>query len=43
MSAQRSRPEIDFPEGEPPAELSIADEIEGDGAEAAAHGGQSHR
>lgn len=30
----RSKPEIDFPGGEPPAELEIVDEIEGDGAEA---------
>lgn len=30
----RSKPEIDFPGGEPPAELEIHDEIEGDGAEA---------
>lgn len=32
----RDRPEIDFPEGEPPADLLITDEIEGDGPEAAA-------
>jgi peptidylprolyl isomerase len=31
----RDRPEIDFPEGEPPADLIIVDEIEGDGTEAA--------
>ena len=36
MSDERTRPEIDFPEGEPPAELQITDEIEGDGAEATA-------
>lgn len=30
----RSKPEIDFPGGEPPAQLEIHDEIEGDGAEA---------
>ena len=36
MSTERKRPEIDFPEGEPPTELQITDEIEGDGAEAAA-------
>jgi peptidylprolyl isomerase len=28
---QRDKPEIDFPDGEPPAELLIVDEIEGDG------------
>jgi peptidylprolyl isomerase len=33
---QRDKPEIDFPEGEPPVELVIVDEIIGDGAEAAA-------
>jgi peptidylprolyl isomerase len=32
----RSKPEIDFPGGEPPAELQIHDEIEGDGAQAQA-------
>jgi peptidylprolyl isomerase len=32
----RSKPEIDFPGGEPPAELEIHDEIEGDGAQAQA-------
>ena len=31
---QREKPEVDFPEGEPPADLVIVDEIEGDGAEA---------
>ncbi len=35
MSTERKRPEIDFPEGEPPAELVVVDEIVGDGAEAA--------
>jgi peptidylprolyl isomerase len=35
MSVQRKRPEIDFPEGEPPAGLSVTDEILGDGSEAA--------
>jgi peptidylprolyl isomerase len=35
MSAERKRPEIDFPEGQPPAELVVVDEIVGDGAEAA--------
>ncbi|MFI7589110.1 FKBP-type peptidyl-prolyl cis-trans isomerase [Spongisporangium articulatum] len=34
MSSERTRPEIDFPEGEPPAELVVVDEIEGDGGEA---------
>ena len=33
---QREKPEVDFPEGEPPADLVIVDEIEGDGAEATA-------
>jgi peptidylprolyl isomerase len=33
---QREKPEIDFPEGEPPVDLVIVDEIVGDGAEAAA-------
>ena len=32
----RSKPEIDFPGGEPPAELQIHDAIEGDGAQAQA-------
>ena len=36
MAFDRDRPEIDFPEGEPPADLVLVDEIEGDGAEAAA-------
>lgn len=31
MAFNRERPEIDFPEGEPPTELLITDEIEGDG------------
>ena len=35
MSTERKRPEIDFPEGQPPAELVVVDEIVGDGAEAA--------
>ena len=30
------KPEIDFPEGEPPADLEITDVVEGDGAEATA-------
>jgi peptidylprolyl isomerase len=33
---QREKPEVDFPEGDPPADLVIVDEIVGDGAEAAA-------
>jgi peptidylprolyl isomerase len=33
---QRDKPEIDFPEGEPPVTLVIVDEIVGDGPEAAA-------
>ena len=31
MSEDRQRPEISVPEGEPPAELIIEDEIVGDG------------
>jgi peptidylprolyl isomerase len=34
--AEREKPEIDFPEGHPPTELVIVDEIVGDGTEAAA-------
>jgi len=34
--AERAKPEIDFPEGEPPTELVIVDEIAGDGDEAVA-------
>jgi len=33
---QREKPEVDFPEGEPPTDLVIVDEIAGDGAEATA-------
>jgi peptidylprolyl isomerase len=33
---QREKPEVDFPEGDPPADLVIVDEIVGDGAEATA-------
>ncbi len=33
---QRQRPEIDFPEGPPPQELQIVDEVVGDGTEAQA-------
>jgi peptidylprolyl isomerase len=36
MALERNRPEIDFPEGEPPADLSITDEIVGEGPEAGA-------
>jgi len=36
VAQQRTRPEIDFPGGEPPAELSVTDEIVGDGPEAGA-------
>ena len=32
---QRNKPEIDFPEGEPPAELVVQDEIPGEGVQAA--------
>lgn len=32
--AERTKPEIDFPGGQPPTELEITDLIEGDGAEA---------
>ncbi|HET9655347.1 MAG TPA: FKBP-type peptidyl-prolyl cis-trans isomerase, partial [Kineosporiaceae bacterium] len=35
MSFDRTRPEIDFPEGAPPADLVVVDEIVGDGVEAA--------
>jgi peptidylprolyl isomerase len=31
---ERSRPEIDFPGGEPPADLQVHDEVVGEGAEA---------
>ncbi len=34
--SERTKPEIDFPGGEPPTELQIDDEILGDGAEAVA-------
>ena len=30
----RSKPEIDFPDGEPPTDLQITDEVVGDGPEA---------
>jgi len=32
--AERTKPEIDFPGGQPPAELEVTDEIVGDGPEA---------
>jgi peptidylprolyl isomerase len=34
MSQERKRPEIEFPEGEPPTALNVTDEIVGDGPEA---------
>jgi peptidylprolyl isomerase len=34
--SERTRPEIDFPEGEPPTALTLTDEIVGEGPEAAA-------
>lgn len=34
MTYDRTKPEIDFPGGEPPMDLVIEDEIVGDGAEA---------
>src|SRR4051794_23178916 len=34
MSADLEKPEIDFPEGEPPTDLRIIDLVEGDGQEA---------
>jgi len=36
MAFDRTKPEIDFPGGEPPADLVIEDQIVGDGPEAAA-------
>jgi peptidylprolyl isomerase len=36
MAPDRTKPEIDFPEGEPPAELVVEDQAVGDGVEAAA-------
>ena len=32
VAFDRTRPEIDFPGGEPPSDLLVVDEIEGDGA-----------
>ncbi len=34
--SDRTKPEIDFPGGEPPADLEVHDEVVGDGPEAAA-------
>ncbi|GAB3470463.1 FKBP-type peptidyl-prolyl cis-trans isomerase [Kineococcus endophyticus] len=34
--SERTKPEVDFPEGEPPTDLVITDEIVGDGTEATA-------
>lgn len=34
MSTQPSKPVIDFPEGEPPTDLVVEDQVVGDGAEA---------
>lgn len=34
MSAQPAKPEIDFPQGEPPTDLVIEDQIVGEGTEA---------
>ena len=31
---QRQRPEVDYPDGPPPQELQVVDEVVGDGAEA---------
>jgi peptidylprolyl isomerase len=36
VTIQRSKPEIDFPDGEPPVDLVVVDEIVGDGQEAVA-------
>ncbi|HEX6055374.1 MAG TPA: FKBP-type peptidyl-prolyl cis-trans isomerase, partial [Intrasporangium sp.] len=36
LDADRTKPEIDFPEGDTPADLVIEDLIEGDGREAKA-------
>ena len=36
MTSQPQRPEIDFPEGPPPQDLQIVDEVVGEGSEAAA-------
>jgi len=34
--SDRTKPEIDFPEGEPPTDLQVTDEVVGDGPEAKA-------
>ena len=34
MALNRSKPEIDFPAGEPPSDLVVVDDIDGDGTEA---------
>ncbi len=34
MALDRSKPEIDFPAGEPPSDLVVVDDIDGDGKEA---------
>lgn len=36
MTNMNEKPEVDFPGGEPPADLEITDIVEGDGAEAKA-------
>ena len=36
MALDRSKPEIDFPAGEPPSDLVVVDDIDGDGTEAVA-------
>lgn len=36
MANMNEKPEVDFPEGEPPAELKITEIVEGDGDEAKA-------
>ena len=36
LDPDRTKPEIDFPEGQPPADLVVEDLIEGDGREAKA-------
>ena len=36
MASDRSKPEIDFPAGEPPSDLVVVDDIDGDGTEAVA-------
>ena len=36
MALDRGKPEIDFPAGEPPSDLVVVDDIDGDGTEAVA-------